>query len=74
MKINALCARCVRDCKQDPSVSVVSCPAFSSAEKNMELFDMQGNVRARAVAKKKRGRPPSPQNPTPAQDGGEAAG
>ena len=70
MKWNALCARCVHECKQHKSVTVVSCPAFASAEKNLDLFDVKGNIRVRSVSgpakrrgKKRSAAPDMPGNP-----------
>jgi hypothetical protein len=34
--INALCAQCVKDCKQTAVVRVVSCPMFEKKEEENE--------------------------------------
>lgn len=65
MTLNPLCARCVQDCKQHESVRVVSCPAFKAADKNLELFDLKGNIRVRAVNKKPRAARKSSSKPDP---------
>lgn len=54
MKWNPLCAKCVRECKQHASVTMVSCPAFKEGVRNMDFFDIKGNIKD---APKKRGRP-----------------
>jgi len=60
MKWNPLCEKCVRECKQHASVTMVSCPAFKEGGRNMDLFDIKGNIKdapkkraARAGKKKK---------------------
>lgn len=65
MTNNQLCSRCVRDCKQPRSVSVVSCPAFEPVDKNLELFDLKGNIRARSVETRPSKRKPAERKPGP---------
>ena len=64
MKWNPICQKCVRDCKQPPSVTMISCPAFEEADKNLDLFDLKGNIRKKHIAKKRRKRR-SPAKDTP---------
>jgi hypothetical protein len=49
MKWNPICTSCLKDCKQPSSVTMISCPAFAKAEKNLELFDMKGKVKIKSV-------------------------
>jgi hypothetical protein len=46
-------------------VSVVSCPAFEPADKNLELFDLKGNIRARSVETRPSKRKPAERKPGP---------
>jgi hypothetical protein len=49
MNQNPMCAACAKDCKQPRSVTMVSCPAFDKADKNLDMFDMKGNVREKLI-------------------------
>lgn len=45
MKWNPLCEKCVRECRQQAGVTMVSCPAFKEDGRNLDMFDIKGNIR-----------------------------
>jgi hypothetical protein len=54
MKWNPLCEKCVRECKQQAGVTMLSCPAFKEGGRNLDMFDIKGNIRK---TPKKKSRP-----------------
>lgn len=49
MKFNPMCAACAKDCKQPHAVTMVSCPSFVKSDRNLDMFDMKGNVREKLI-------------------------
>jgi hypothetical protein len=60
MKYDSMCAACLNECKQPSTAKLVACPHFKQASRNLDMFNMNGEVRmdvakrAKSGAKKKR--------------------
>jgi len=60
MKSDPICAACTRDCKQPAAAKLVSCPHFSRSDRNLDMFDMAGEIdkdlakRLKSAAKKRK--------------------
>ena len=55
MKYDPMCAACLRDCKQPAAAKLVSCPHFKQASRNLDMFDMSGEVRKDLAKRNKSG-------------------
>ena len=52
-KYDPMCAVCASECKQPSTAQLVSCPHFERADKNLDMFDMKGNIRKGLAGRKK---------------------
>ena len=55
MKYDPICAACLNDCKQPAAAKLVSCPHFKRANRNIDMFDMSGEVSKDLVKRAKSG-------------------
>ena len=55
MKYDHICAACLNDCKQPATAKLVSCPHFKQSSRNLDMFDMSGEVRKDLVKRIKSG-------------------
>ena len=55
MKFDPICAACLNECKQPAAAKLVSFPHFKQSSRNLDMFDMQGEVRKDLVKRVKTG-------------------
>jgi len=55
MKHDPICAACLNDCKQPSTAKLVSCPQFKRASRNLDMFDMSGEIRKDVIKRAKSG-------------------
>lgn len=55
MKFDPMCAACASDCKQPAAAKLVSCPQFKRATRNLDMFDMNGNISKNIAGKARPG-------------------
>ncbi len=53
MKNDPICNACSRECKQPATAKLVSCPHFTKADRNLDMFDMSGEIDKNLAAKLK---------------------
>ena len=56
MKHDPMCKACAKDCKQPATAKLVSCPHFERADRNLDMFDMQGGIQKSISEKSKQAR------------------